>query len=582
MHLGQLVPKERPAARWFWFAGGACAVAVVAAVIVLSRAPSGPPLPAGAGSPARVRLMTGAQYANSIAYIFGSDIDVGSAFAPLERTQGLLEVSTSTASVSLGQMEDFQRAAASIAAQVMSPGDVDRGIPSSRGTLVACKPESVTGPDDECATIFIRRVGRLLFRRPLSKAELTEWVDRAHNSASHLHDFYAGLQTALEGLLIDPQFLLIQDTTEPDERRPGERQLDSYALASRLSFLLWNSAPDEELLKAAGRGELQTDRGRKREVERMLASPRLDDGVRAFFDDMFGFDGFDSLSKDPNVYPAGTDGALKAAREQTLLTVIDHVVHKDADYRDLFTTRSTFISPALGPIYGAVAPLGWTEYRMPSDRAGLLTQVSFLALNSHPVRSSATLRGKALREVFLCEKIPQPPPNVDFSAVDNPPPGLRTARQQLDFHRKNPSCAGCHKLMDPIGLGLEHFDGVGQFRAKEGGAPIDVSGELDGKKFQTAVELGRSLRNDPALPTCLVQRLYSYATGGEVSPTDPTLRYFDARFQQSGYRVIALLRDIATSEAFSRIIKSHAPTPAPRGSGKTLLTSATRPTSSAE
>lgn len=569
VRLGDLVPKRRPATRWFWIVSGACAVAALATVAILVRGPSGPQLPAGSGSLARVRLMTGAQYANTIHYIFGPNIDVGSAFAPLVRTQGLLEVTTSSASVSLGQMEDFQLAATSIAAQVMKAGDVDRGIPSSRDTLVPCKPESVAGPDDECAATFIRRVGRLLFRRPLDQDEVTKWVGRAHRAASNLHDFYAGLQTVLEGMLIDPKFLLIQDTTELDPTRPGQRRLDSYALASRLSFLLWNSVPDDQLLKAAESGELQTNSGRRREVERMLASPQLDSGVRAFFDDMFGFADFDSLSKDPNVYPEATEAALRAAREQTLLTVVDFVVRKNADYRDLFTTRSTFISPALAPIYGAVAPSGWTPYRFPADskRAGLLTQVSFLALHSQPVRSSATLRGKALRELFLCETIPPPPNNVDFSAVDNPPPSLVTARQQLTFHRKNPSCAGCHKLMDPIGLGLEQFDGAGKVRATEGGEPIDVSGELDGKTFVTAAGLGLALRNDPALPTCLVKRLYSYAAGGAIKPSDPTFAYFDAKFQQSGYHVVALLRDIAMSKAFSRI-------EAPAASRKALLTSA--------
>lgn len=551
--------------RWSWIVSGACTVAVLATVATVAVLTRGPSLPPGAGSPARVRLMTGAQFANSIAYIFGPSIDVGSAFAPLQRTDGLVALSASSVSVTLGQMEDLQRAATSIAAQVMSAGDLDRGVPSYRDTLAPCKPASVTGADDACAASFIRGVGRLLFRRPLDAGKLTELVRKAHGAAHDLNSFYAGLQTTLEGMLIDPRFLLIEDTTEPDPDRPGRRRLDSYALASRLSFLLWNCVPDEQLLQAAESGELQTRSGRKREVERMLASPRLESGVRAFFDDMFAFDLFDSLAKDPKKYPAVSGATLKDAREQTLLTVIDHVLHKNADYRDLFTTRATFISPALGPLYGAVAPPGWTAYELPADgkRAGLLTQVSFLTLHAQPARSSPTLRGKALREVFLCQKVPSPPPNVDFSAVDNPDPRLRTARERLAFHRKNPSCAGCHKIMDPIGLGLENFDGGGQYRVTENGAPIDVSGELDGKTFQDPVALGEALRSNPALPTCLVRRLYSYATGGAlINPKDPMLDLFEASFAKSGYRVVDLLRDIALSEAFSRIVAEPAAAPA--------------------
>jgi hypothetical protein len=192
-----------------------------------------------------------------------------------------------------------------------------------------------------------------------------------------------------------------------------------------------------------------------------------------------------------------------------------------------------------------------------------LTQVSFLTLHAQPARSSPTLRGKALREVFLCQKVPSPPPNVDFSAVDNPDPRLHTARERLAFHRKNPSCAGCHKIMDPIGLGLENFDGGGQYRVTENGAPLDVSGELDGKTFQDPVALAEALRSNPALPTCLVKRLYSYATGGPlINPKDPMLDRFEAGFAKSGYRVVDLLRDIAMSEAFSMIVDTPAAAPA--------------------
>jgi hypothetical protein len=544
--------------RWGWIAGGVAALAALVTVGVLTHEP---PLPPNAGSPARVRLMTGAQFANSIAYVFGPSIDVGSAFAPVQRTDGLLALTSSTVSVTMGQMQDFQRAATSIAAQVMSPGNLDRGVPSHRDALVPCTPASTTAPDDECASAFIKKSGRLLFRRPLAQEKVTEMVGIAHKAADDMKDFYAGLQAVLESMLIDPHFLLIQDTTEPDPDRPGKLRLDSYGLASRLSFLLWNSVPDEELLSAAENGDLQTKKGRKKQVERMLASPRLESGVRAFFDDMFAFDQFDSLTKDPQKYPSITGQTLLDAREQTLRTVVDQLLTKSGDYRDLFTTRSTFISRALGPVYHVGTQPGWTPYEMPADsgRAGILTHVSFLALHSHPARSSATLRGKALREIFLCQKVPPPPPNVDFSAVEDPDSSLKTAREKLAVHRTNPSCAGCHKIMDPIGLTLENFDGAGQFRTTENGATIDPSGDLDGKQFKDAVGLGQALHNNPALPNCLVKNMYGYATGGPLQAKDPMLPKFQKDFVESGYHIVDLLREIAMSEAFSRII--DAPTP---------------------
>jgi len=539
--------------RWRLIAGGAAAAAAIATVVVLTKEPS---LPPDAGSPARVRLMTGTQFQNSIEYLFGPSIDVGSSFAPLQRVDGLLALNASQVSVTMGQMQDFQRAAVSIASQVMSDGNLDRGVPSHRDALVPCQPASATAPDDECAATFIRKAGRLLFRRALSEDKVAELVGNAHQAADALGDFYGGLQVVLESMLINPQFLLIEDTTEPDPDRSGQRRLDGYGLASRLSFLLWNSVPDEELLDAAEKGELHTGRGRKKQVERMLASPRLESGVRAFFDDMFGFDHFDALTKDPEKYPTITGATLQDAREQTLRTVVDHLLHKNADYRDLFTTRSTFISRALGPVYQVGAPPGWAAYELPADsgRAGILTHVSFLTLHAHPARSSATLRGKALREVFLCQKVPPPPPDVDFSAVEDPDSSLKTAREKLEVHRSNPSCAGCHKITDPIGLTLENFDGAGQFRTTENGAQIDATGDLDGRQFNDAVGLGQALRDSPALPSCLVKQVYSYATGGPINKRDPMLKVFEQDFADSGYRVVDLLREIAMSEAFSRIV----------------------------
>jgi hypothetical protein len=192
----------------------------------------------------------------------------------------------------------------------------------------------------------------------------------------------------------------------------------------------------------------------------------------------------------------------------------------------------------------------------------LLSQVSFLALHSHPTRSSPTLRGKALRETLLCQRVPPPPPNVDFSAVDNPDSPFATQRERVAFHLKNPVCAGCHKITDPMGLALENFDSSGRYREEERGTKIDASGTLDGKSFSGVKSLGEVLHDYPGLTSCLVQRVYSYSSGTAVRPEDKkTLDYFNARFAEAGYRVPDLLRAIALSNAFSEILppKSQAP-----------------------
>jgi hypothetical protein len=202
------------------------------------------------------------------------------------------------------------------------------------------------------------------------------------------------------------------------------------------------------------------------------------------------------------------------------------------------------------------APPGWTRYELPADdaRVGLLTQIAFLAAHAHPGRSSATLRGKALRELLLCQKVPRPPPNVDFSIIEDPKSTLHTARERLAAHRANPVCAGCHKLTDPIGLALEHFDGAGEYRATERGAAIDASGTLDGRNYSDAAGLALAVHDHPALPNCLVSRVYAYATGGApAAANSDVLKYFDAQFAGQGYKVPALLRTIALSNAFDTI-----------------------------
>jgi len=513
-------------------------------------------------STARVRLMTASQYANVIADVFGADIKPGKPLGPLTRTDGLVASGAAKVGVTSGDMMKLQRAASAVATQVVDNGNLEQEIPSHRDSLVPCKPKDPAASDDACATKFIAQTGRLLYRRPLTNDLLNEYVAKARKAAEDNKDFYAGLAGVLEGMLVDPNVLMITDIAEADPKHAGQKRLDAYSVASRLSFFLWNTVPDDTLLKMAESGEILTPKGRTKAVNMMLASPKLENGVRAFFDDMFAFDDFDNLSKDGAVYPIVTGTALKDAREQTLRTVVDHLVTRRGDYRDLFTTKHTFMSPALAAIYQVPTRPGWTAYDFPesSPRQGILTHISFLAVHSHPARSSATLRGKALRELFLCQKVPPPPPNVDFSALEDPTSPFRTARDRVNFHLQNPVCAGCHKITDPMGLALENFDGGGQYRDNEKGVAIDASGNLDGANFKDVTGLSKALHDHPQVPRCLVRRVYSYGTGGPL--TNDSNDQVDALtkvFASSGYRVPDLMRAIALSDAFIRITDAEVP-----------------------
>ncbi len=511
----------------------------------------GPREPATGGGPTEVRRLTEAEYRQTIADIFGDDIKVAGRFEPDMRADGLLAVGTAKVTVTPAGLEQYDAMAQGIAAQVVDAQHRDR--------LVGCKPADAKGPDAACASSFLKQAGLRLFRRPLTEDELKGAVDVAGNAAGILGDFHAGLAYGLADLLAAPEFLFRSDNAEPDSDRPGQRRLDVWSMASRLSFLIWDTSPDPELLAAAGRGDLHDATKLAAQVDRLLASPRLNQGVRAYFADMLAFDTFDELAKDSVIYPKFSLKVANDAREQTLRTLTDFLVTERGDYRDLFTSRRTYLTRNLGMVYKLPVETrnGWEAHDFPAGdpRAGLLTQIGFLALHAHPGRSSATLRGKAIRELLLCEPVPMPPANVNFAIVqDTGNPKYRTARDRLTAHRTDAVCAGCHKIMDPIGLALENFDGAGQYRTTENGAPIDASGELDGIAFRDAAGLGQAMHDNPATVSCLVGDVYRYATGRSVETGEADyMGWLKARFAADGYRLPDLLRQVALSDAFYRI-----------------------------
>ena len=503
--------------------------------------------------------LTPAQYQRAIHEIFGPSIQVDHGTTVLGvRDRGLLALGARRSTLSAAEIERFEALAQQIAAQVTDP--------SRRATLIECRPKADDAPDDACAARFITRAGRFLFRRPLTDDETGRYVAVARIAAQTLGDYYGGLRAALAGMLVAPEFLFRVEHSEADPADAGRLRLDAWSRASRLSFFLWDSAPDGLLLDAAESGELLTREGLDRQVERLLASPRVEQGLRAFFSDMLQFDRFATLSIDSSLFPRFTKNVEDDAREQTLRTIVDHLLTRDRDYRDLFVSRDTFLTPPLAAIYGVPLPrsqeLGgavpWVPYRFPEDdsHVGLLAQVSFLALHSHPGRSSPTLRGQAVQEIFLCRWVPPPPPDVDFSLLqDTYNPDFRTTRDRLREHRENPACASCHNLTDPIGLTLEVFDASGGYRTTENGAPIDTSGELNGRTYAGPPGLGQALRDEPRAASCFVERAFSY--GSARMPTDDERAWLadvQTELGDDGLQWRALMRRIARNPNFYTVV----------------------------
>ena len=266
-----------------------------------------------------------------------------------------------------------------------------------------------------------------------------------------------------------------------------------------------------------------------------------------------------SVSKDPSFFPRFTPNMREQAQEQTLRTIVDHIVNRHGDYRDLFTTPHTFLTEDLAALYGVPLvdrtdngqPQRWIPYTYPAGdiRAGILSQASFTTLWSPAGRTSPTGRGKALRQHVLCERVPPPPGNVSFKFVDDTSnPQYKTTRERLMAHRTQPICAGCHKLTDPIGLALENFDSAGEFRTSENGVQIDASGELDGMQFVGPIGLGEAVHDDAAATSCVAQRAFAFSTGFVPPKNDARWQQIQQTFAASHYDVLALLRAIALSD----------------------------------
>ena len=519
---------------------------VLAAVGLAACEPSEPKTE---GAAPAMRRLSNDQYRNIIADIFGPHITVAGQADAILRNEGLVAIGARSARITPSGFEKYYTMARSVAQQAVSE--------ENRDSLFPCKPKADNAADDVCAGQFFSQIGRLLYRRPLTAAEIAVPVKASAQGTKVTGDFYRGIAVGLAGMMETPQFLFIADNVEPDPKHAGGVRLTAAAKAARLSFLLWNTTPNDALLSAAEHGELDSKDGLATYVDRMMASPRVEAGARAFLEDFLHFDQFETLEKDSIIYPAFTMRVVEDSKEQVLRTAIDHLIDRGADYRDLFTTRKTFVTGSLARIYRIPTsrPQGsaWVPYEFAADdpRAGILTQIGFVALASHPGRSSPTLRGRAIRENLLCQKVPDPPGNVDFSLFEAPDSALKTARERLTAHRTAPACAGCHKITDPIGLALENLDGVGQFRDDENGAHIDASGDLDGMAFTDAAGLGRAMHDNPATASCVVQRLTSYALGRALESGDREfMAYIEKSFATDGYKFTSLLRRIALSDAF--------------------------------
>lgn len=512
------------------------------------RGPGPAPRP-GAFVPAEARLrrLLSFQYRNSIRDLLGEGAAAvvdPPADVPLN---GFVSVGAATLSMSPTDVEKLEASAFAAAEQAVHGG----GDASFR----VCSP--VSFDDADCTDQTIAAFGRRAFRRPLTGEELARWGQVARQAATAYGDFDMGLEFAFAGILQSPHFIYQVEIGVPLDGTQSPRPLTGYELASRLSFFLLGTTPSTELLDAAGRGELDTREGVRLHARALLAESGARAALQQFFAEKLDFGVLRSVSR-----PGTGVESVRAAMEQETLRFIDDIVwERNADARELFTGRFTYVNDALASFYGLPLPgQGDAMVRVDledSDRAGLLTQGAFLARFAHERHTSPTLRGKFIRESVLCQAVPAPPGDVNTvlpepTAQDLP----RTTRDRLEIHMSEPRCAGCHSMMDPLGFALEGYDQAGRRRTHEAGLPINAASEVDGQPVSGAGELGRVLAENADATTCLVRNLFRHASGHIEQPTeDPSLFLVAEAFEDSGYRLQDALVEIVTSDAFRLVVK---------------------------
>jgi len=442
---------------------------------------------------------------------------------------------------------------------VQGPYNAERGdAPAAR--LFVCRP-TARADEDACARRIVTALGRRAYRRPLSKTDrdaLMAFYRMGRTDGS----FDDGIELAARRVLASPSFVFRTEREPADVAAGTAYRVTPYELASRLSFFLWSSIPDEALLNAAAAGRLARPDGLAAELRRMLADNRAKALVDNFAGQWLQLRNLRSLVPNPETFPDFDDNLRQAFRTEVELFVTS-VIREDRNVLDLMTADDTFVNERLAKHYGLPDVFGSSFRRVRvnrDERRGLLGKGAVLMVTSHATTTSPVLRGKWILENILGSPPPPPPPNVP--ALEEPLAGAprRTLREQLEQHRSNPACASCHKSMDPMGFALENFDVVGAWRtANEAGLPLNTKDVLgDGTAVDGVAALRRALVARPEVfVQTLVEKLLVYAVGRGLTPEDmPTVRAIVRRARTEGYRFSSLVSGIVDSAPFQMRLKA--------------------------
>jgi Protein of unknown function (DUF1592)/Protein of unknown function (DUF1588)/Protein of unknown function (DUF1587)/Protein of unknown function (DUF1595)/Protein of unknown function (DUF1585) len=508
--------------------------------------------------PLTVRRLTHSQYNNTVRDLLGDQSRPADGFPKEDFIHGFKNQLEGQGVPPL-QAEAYSEAAERLAQNAFRGGDHEHLIP--------CEPASATDP--VCAGEFVHQFGLKAFRRPLDEAEAHVYGELFRQEAQRTGDFLGGAQMVVEAMLQSPHFLFRV------ERGPSS-PFREYEIASRLSYFVWDTMPDRDLLSAAANGDLSTVEQVETTARRMLEDPRAKSSMDEFLAQWLRFDRALSAIRDRRLF-RGFSTELAAAMTEETRQLFDHLVWEDRDFREFFTADYTFVSTDLARLYGLPAPTeeyARVEYPPESGRAGVLGHASILTLTSKPSDTSPTERGLFIRTHFLCHEVPPPPPGVNTALPVITEDKPMTNRDRLQIHLNSEACASCHRLIDPIGLGFEQYDAIGAFReeltlrflsaedAPEGERrkrievklPVDTSAHIQGienSEFSTPKELSRILAADGSCQKCIVKQVFRYAFGREETAADQAaIEGILKAFRDSGFRFRELLVALIASKPF--------------------------------
>ena len=507
-----------------------------------------------ATDPPVMRRLTHSQYNHTVHDLLGDQTNPANQFPQEDFVNGFRNQASAQSIPPLLE-EAYSVAAEKLARNAFRGGD--------DGKLIPCRPRSALDP--ECRTRFIREFGLKVLRRPLGPAEVARYSSLFAGEAKRAGSFNAGAQVVLEAMLQSPSFLF------RTESGAGDRQ---YEIANRLSYFLWDSMPDEQLFAGAAKGELGDAAGIERAVGRMLADPRARQSVDEFISQWLRFDRLLGAVKDRRQFPQYSPELAQSMIEETRRFIHD-AVWNDRDFMQIYAADYGFLNADLANLYQMPAPAGEFErvsYPADSDRAGILGQATFLALTSKPGETSPTARGLFVREQFLCQHVPDPPPGTNNNLPPVTQDKPQTNRERLSAHATEPLCAGCHQLIDPIGFTMEKFDAIGARREKlqlkfykkhdddDEKTPGTIELELDTRGSVSGIrdsdisspkQLGRILAQRPECQECIVRQLFRFGFGRRETGADrPVIQSALARFRDSQFRFKELM--IALVSAYAR------------------------------